>query len=193
MNNNIESSFVEINLRNKKKWLLSCSYNPKKALVSIHLAELNKLIDLYLTKYNQLLFSADFNAGVEDSSVKNFCSSFNLTSMINKPICFKNPDKPSCIDLILTNCPRRFQNSCVIETGLSDFQKLVATVMITTYKKSQPKIIAYRSYKYFNNDWFRETLLQIQCNGNNCDENFKDFTSSCSIIRMNKPPRKKSM
>ena len=28
INNNIEGFFVEINLRNKKKWLLSCSYNP---------------------------------------------------------------------------------------------------------------------------------------------------------------------
>ena len=30
MNKKIEGSFVEINLRKKKKWLLSCSYNPTK-------------------------------------------------------------------------------------------------------------------------------------------------------------------
>ena len=34
VNNVIEGFFVEINLRNKKKWILSCSYNPKKALIS---------------------------------------------------------------------------------------------------------------------------------------------------------------
>ena len=95
--------FVEINLRNKKKWLLSCSYNPQQALTSNHLAELSKNIDLYLTKHDQLLFLGYFNVGVEDSSIKNSCSSFQLTSMINKPTCFKNPDKPYCIDLILTN------------------------------------------------------------------------------------------
>ena len=182
MNNNIEGFFEEIDLRNKKKWLLSCSYNLKKALMSNHLAGLSKSIDLNLTKYDQLLFLGDFNARVEDSSGKNFHSSFNLTSMINKPTCFKNPDKPSCKDLILTNFPRSFQNSCVIETGLSDFHKLVVTVMKTTYKKSQPKIITYCSYKYFNNDSFREDLLQIECNGNNYDENFKDFNFSCNII-----------
>ena len=144
-----------------------------------------------MTKYDQLLFLGDFNAGVEDSSIKDFCSSFNLTSMINKPTCFKNPEKPSCIDLILTNCPRSFQNSCVIETGLSDFHKLVVTVMKTTYKKSQPKIITYRDYKYFNNDGFREALLQIKSNGNNCDENFRNFTSSCNIILNKQAPQKK--
>ena len=191
LNENIEGFFVEINLRNKKKWLLSGSYNPKKAQITSHLAELSKNTDLYLTKYDQLLFLGDFNAGVEDSSVKEFCSSFNLTSMINKPTCFKNPEKPSCIDLILTNCPRSFQNSCVIETGLSDFHKLVVTVMKTTYKKMQPKIITYRNYKYFDNDIFREALLQIESNGNNCDDNFKSFTSSCNTILNEQAPQKK--
>ena len=103
-------------------------------------------------------------------------------SMINKATCFKNPNKASCIDLLLTNCPKSFQNSFVIETGLLEFHKLVVTVIKANYKKSPPKIITYHSYKYFNNDSFREALLQMECNGNNCDENFKDFTSSCSII-----------
>ena len=144
-----------------------------------------------MTKYDQILFLGDFNAGVEDSSVKNFGSSFNLASMINKPTCFKNPDKPSFIYLILTNCPRTFQSSCAIETGLSDFHKLIVTATKTTYKKSQPKIITYHSYKYFNNAGFREVLLQIECNGNNCDKNFKHFTSSCNIILNDQAPQKK--
>ena len=111
---NIEGFFVEINLSNKKKWLLSCSYNPKRSQISNHLSQLSKDTNIYLTKYDQLLFLGDFNAGVEDTSMKNFCSSYNLRSMINKPTCFKNPDKPSYIDLILTNCSRSFQNSCAI-------------------------------------------------------------------------------
>ena len=191
MNKNIEGFFVEINLRNKKKWLLSCSYNPTKMQISNHLAELSKNTDLYLTKYDQLLFLGDFNAGVEDSSVKNFCSSYNLTSMISRPACYKKPEKPSCIDLILTNCPRSFRNSCAIETGLSDIHKLVVTAMKTTYKKLQPKIINYRSYKYFNNESFREELIQIEVNGNNCDKSFKNFTFSCNVILNKHLPQKK--
>ena len=102
MNSNIEGFFVEINLHNKKRWLLSCSYNPKRSQISSHLSELSRNTDIYLTKYDQLLFIGDFNAGVEDASMKNFCSSYNLRSMINKPTCFENPDKPSCIDLFKT-------------------------------------------------------------------------------------------
>ena len=86
----------------------------------------------------------------------------------------------------------RFQNSCVVETGLSGSHKLIVTVTIaTTSKKSPPKIIAYRSYKYFNNDSFREVFLQIECNGNNCEESFKDFTPSCNIILNEQVPQKK--
>ena len=56
--------------------------------------------------------------------MKEFCQSYNLKSLIKVPTCYKNPDSPNCIDLILTNKPRNFQNSRVIETSLSDFHKM---------------------------------------------------------------------
>ena len=102
----IEGFFIEISLRNKTKWLLCCSYNPKKDLIRQHVYALSKSIDVFTSKYDNLLFLGDFNAGVEETSVKNVFRSYNLTSLINKPTCYKNPDRPSCIDLILTNCPR---------------------------------------------------------------------------------------
>ena len=67
--------------------------------------------------------------------MKHFYSIYNLTSMINKATCYKSPDKPTYIDLILTNCPGSFQNSGVVETRLSDFYKMVVTVMKTSYRK----------------------------------------------------------
>ena len=97
---------------------------------------------------------------MEDSSIKIFCSNFNLTSMINKPTCYKNPDKPTCINLILTNCPGSFQNSCAIETGLSDFHKMIVTVMKTSYQKIESKVINYWDYKSFSNEGFRESLFE---------------------------------
>ena len=111
-------------------------------------------------KYKRLLFLGDVNAGMEDSTIKIFCGNFNLTSMINKPTCYKNPDKTACIDLILTNCPGSFQNSCVTETGLSDFYKMIVTVMKTSYRKIEPRVINYWDYKSFCNEGFRESLLE---------------------------------
>ena len=40
MNSNIEDFFEEINLHNKERWLLSCSYNPKRSQISSHLSKI---------------------------------------------------------------------------------------------------------------------------------------------------------
>ena len=76
---------------------------------------------------------------------------------MKEPNCYKNPDNPSCIDLFLTNRPRTFQCTTTIETGISDFHKLVVTVL-KTYQKQRPKIIYYRNYKNFENGNFRQGL-----------------------------------
>ena len=191
--NPIEGIFEEIDLRNKKKRLISCSYNPKKTSLSNHIAALSKSLDLFTTKYERLLFLGDFNAGMEGSPIKIFCSNYNLTSMINKPTCYKNPDKSTCIDLILTNCPRSFQNSCVIETGLSDFHMMIVTVMKTSYRKIEPRVINYRDYKSFSNEGFRESLLE-NIKGKlseNSDKSFSNFVNTCNTVLDKQLPQKK--
>ena len=44
----------------------------------------------------------DFNSDVSQSCMKAFCESYNLSSVIKEPACYKNPQNPSCIELILT-------------------------------------------------------------------------------------------
>ena len=73
-------------------------------------------------------------------------------------LCFKIPNNPSCVDLFLTNAMRGFQETQLFETGLSDFHKLLVTALKSTFPKSLPKIITYRSYKSFSNDLFRDDL-----------------------------------
>ena len=63
----------------------------------------------------------DFNVSIDDPHMESFCQSYRFKNLIKDPGCFKNPKNPSCTDLILANNPYSFQNSCVIETGLSNF------------------------------------------------------------------------
>ena len=102
----------------------------------------------------------DFNTDISQSCMKSFCESYTLSSLIKEPTCYKNPQNPSCINLILTNSRYSFQNSFAIETGLSDFHKMTVTVMKTTYEKLKPRITNYRDYKNFCNDTFRQKLLE---------------------------------
>ena len=71
-----------------------------------------------------MILLGDFNVEVKEKDISDFMCTYNLKSLLKQKICFKNPDNPSCINLILTNSPRSFQDSSVFETGLSDFHKL---------------------------------------------------------------------
>ena len=84
--------------------------------------------------------------------------SIDLFSSNYEYILLMRDNNPSCIDLLLTNFPKHFQDSSVIETGLSNFQKLVVTVKKTNIRKFEPKKINYRNYRYFSNDRFREKV-----------------------------------
>ena len=79
-----------------------------------------------------------------------FCTTYSLKHWVKGPTCF-NIESPSCIDLILTNKPLYFQNTNVLETGISDFRKLTLTIMKSSFYKQEPKIFNYRNYKIFNN------------------------------------------
>ena len=102
----------------------------------------------------------DFNVGKENNHVKLFCKNYNLKALIKQPTCRENPDNPTCIDLILTNVPRSIQSTCVLEIGLSDFYLIALAVMRKRFKKFQPRIIHYRYYKHFSNEYFRKCLLE---------------------------------
>ena len=154
----IEGFYIELNLRNDK-WLLNCSYNPHKNNIGNHLKALSDFLDSHSSTYEKILILGDFNVEADDQNMKTFCDSYSLTSLIKQPTCYKNPSHPKCIDLILTNVPRSFQTTCVIETGLSDFHLMTLTVMRKSFKKLKARVINYRSYKHFSNEVFRESLL----------------------------------
>ena len=137
-----ESFFVEIILH-KKKWLINCSYNPHKNSIKNHLELISRTLDIFTTKYENILLLGDFNACADDETMKSFCSSYGLHSLIKQSTCYKNPENPSCIDLILTNKAKSFQSTCVMETGLSDFHRMTISVLKMHFRKLPPKVIRF--------------------------------------------------
>ena len=111
-------------------------------------------MDNYSSKYDNFILLDDLNSEPTESTVRDFCQIYECKNLIKDNTCFKNPEKPSCINLIITNKPKCFQNSVTLETGLSDFHKMTLTVMKVFYKKQKPTIITYRNYKYFSNEVF---------------------------------------
>ena len=111
--------------------------------------------------------------------MKDFCELYSLENLIKEPTCYKNPNNPSLIDLMLTNRKNYFCNSTTIETGLSDCHKMTVTVLKTFIKKKGPRIIKYRCYKNYNERSFKHDLL-------NCfemvDEEFINYDKFLNIF-----------
>ena len=92
----------------------------------------------------------DYNTEITEFSMQKFCGK-------KTPTCFKNPAKPKCVDLIITNKPGIFQNTKTYETGLSDFHRLVVSTMKLSYKKRLPCMIKCRDNKNFSNKDFKNS------------------------------------
>ena len=86
--------------------------------------------------------------------MRDFCHAYNCQSIIKDKTCFKNPHKSLCVELFITNRPKIFKISKVIETGSSDFHKMSLAVMKVSYKKQRLKIVRYRNYRNFDDEFF---------------------------------------
>ena len=150
MKNNLELFFVEVNIR--KKRLLDCFYNPHKSNISNHVHHLIKGLDIYLKSYDNILIMGDLNSEVSENCLNGFCNVNSLKNLSRGPVCFKNPNNPSCMGFFLTNRQQCFQKTCAIETGISDFHKMVVTVMKTHYKKEKAKPFNTEIIKIFMNN-----------------------------------------
>lgn len=94
---------IEVMSLKKRRLFLNESYNSQRNSVSIHLDPINSLVDEYIKIYDNFLFIGNFNVSLEVTYGKSFCNLNDLKSLIGAAVYFKNLNKPTCIDFILTN------------------------------------------------------------------------------------------
>ena len=116
-------------------------------------------IDAHLSNHENIILLGDFNSCMLDSSTRAFSETYEFRSLVKEAICFKNPEDPSCIDLILTNKHLSFQRSYAIETDWTIWILQNGTDCDEMHSpKRKPRIITYRKYKNFCNETFMTTL-----------------------------------
>ena len=87
----------------------------------------------------------DFNIDInKDETISHdklnvFCDTLNLTNLVKSETCYTENHK-STIDLFLINKPRSFQFTSVIETGLSDYHRPIATSIKSHFSRLKRKI-----------------------------------------------------
>ena len=150
---NLPSSFevlviLELSF-NLEKWLLICSYNPHRDSIKERMWILFRCINQNIQKFENIILMGIYNAEVTKTSMLEFCVLYFSENMVKKPTCFKNPARPACIVLIVTNKPGMFQNAKTYETGLSDFHKLVVSIMKLSNKKDRHACSSIGTTKIF--------------------------------------------
>ena len=138
----VEGFYVELNLC-KKKWLVCCSYNPEKSKIKDCLQTLSVNLDICSPSYDNYIVSGAFNVENDNNDMKDFGCNYNLRSLDSVSTRYKNPGNSFlCIVLILKTSRGTFGSSCAVESGSSDFPKMIVTVMTLHKKWSFPQRIS---------------------------------------------------
>ena len=82
-----------------EKRLLCCSYNQNRCKIDFYPEKVNRSLALYSSHYENFIIITYFNVDANDSAISAFSDTYDLKSLIKEPTCYKNPNKPSWIDL----------------------------------------------------------------------------------------------
>ena len=165
----IEGIFIEINLR-KCKWLIFGTYHPPSQSDAYYFENISCDLDIYTKFYDKFLLIGDFNAEDSETCLSDFIHKHECKNLVKDKTCFKSTENPSCIDLYLTNSQKSFQNTLVVSTGISDFHKMVLTVLKVKIEKQKSQKLTYRDYKNYDDDNFKNDLaIQFGKSSSTCE------------------------
>ena len=125
-----------------------------------------------------------------ETIISDFISQHNLKNIVKYPPCFKNAENPTCIDLFLKNFPNSFQSTKTLTTGLSDFHKMVFTVLKCKFAKQKPKEVKYRCYRNMDREMFRYELNILLSEASTLEE-FDEFY--LSVLNKHAPIKRKTV
>ena len=128
--------FDEIHFR-KSECLLFGTCNPSAQNDQYLFNCIDKVLDTY-NNYDNILLTGDFNAEGDELFLSIFLYQHYLFNLVRVGTCSRNSSKPTSVDLFLTSKITHFQNIVAVCSGLSDFHKLVLTVLKTSFDKKNP-------------------------------------------------------
>ena len=177
---------IELRLRNSKLLVFNI-YRPDRIKVDLFLSTLSDAIHFYEADYEHILVVGDFNLEPTDPKILPFLEWHDMTNVMKSKTCFKSANG-TCIDLILTDSPKSVLNSGTVETGLSDFHRLIYFMLKTKYVKLPPRVIKYRDYKKFDANYF---LYELDyCISTNMIMNYDEFENIFTNILNRHAPLK---
>ena len=97
-----------------------------------------KVLDKCRSNFENIVVLWDFIMEPTNQEMTTFMADNDFINIIKSNTCFKT-STGTCIHLILTNKPKSFQNTGVIETGVSDHHLLIFSILKTSFTKNATK------------------------------------------------------
>ena len=170
------------------KWLLFGCYHPPRQQGEYFLKHVNYALDTYRQIYKKFILAGDFNLHETDPIMSEFLIKNDAKNLVREKTCFKNYVNPSCIDLFITNSSLSFQNTTTFASDLSDFHKMILTVLKTTFQKVKAKEIVYRNFKQFDMNKFKNDIREKLRSANNYETFESEFLN---VLNIHAPLKKK--
>ena len=134
--------------------------------VSVVLFVTTSLTGSHSIRSSNIVITGDLNLNMLDTDSES-SSGMKLNNLMDifdckniEPTCFA-ANKPTLIDVIITNCSQKFAKTITCNTSLSDYHYMVVSVL----KKHAPCIknreVTYRTFKNLNADAFKRDVDQI--------------------------------
>ena len=105
-----------------------------------------------------------------------------MNNFIKRKTCFKT-DSGTSVDVMLTNRPRSFHKTSIIETGFSDHHNMISSFFRTHFERLKSKKIEYINYKKFYQSNFLFELDQELLKGKMYETQNDMFTTFTDVFR----------
>ena len=103
---------------------------------------------------------------------------FHMSYLLSNPTCFKG-DQGTLLDVFLTNRPKEFYKSTSVETSISDFHRIIITVIKGSNPKPSQKYHTFHSYRKLDETKFRHDLNNALAG---VDITLSDYKKNCSTL-----------
>ena len=149
---------VEVKL-NGSKWLFIGAYKPPSMTGELFEADITIGLDKISEKYDNYVILGDLNFDMLEKSkgckLEKVCDVFDLSNVIKGPTCFTSGNKPSLVDVILTNSTSYIGKTFNFGCGLSDVHNLIGVQLKLDVPLSKPRWRTYRSFRNFDVENFK--------------------------------------
>jgi hypothetical protein len=172
---NMESIVIDVRDPSRRSFII-CMYRSPSTSPTYLCEYLNSVFEKCYAEGDIIYLIGDLNVNFihKKHELTDLLNSFGMSNIIKGPTCFKNIEKPSLLDVIITNKPKSIASHLNYNVGISDCHNMICAATKMNAPRQTVTKVNYRSYKKFNQENFIYDVDHL-INGSNEMHSNKDM------------------